>query len=144
MKLAIVDLDSTLCDISHRIHLLSKKDWVKFHLLCYKDKPNIPIINIVKSLSINGYYIHIMSGRSDIATSMTKKWLVRHCVPYNELSLKKNKDYTQDFVRKEKWLKEAYPDRKNLETIAIEDRTRVVEMWRKNGVTCLQVAEGDF
>jgi hypothetical protein len=27
---------------------------------------------------------------------------------------------------------------------AVDDRKRVVDMWRSNGITCLQVAEGNF
>jgi hypothetical protein len=27
---------------------------------------------------------------------------------------------------------------------AVDDRQRVVDMWRSNGITCLQVAEGNF
>jgi hypothetical protein len=27
---------------------------------------------------------------------------------------------------------------------AVDDRQRVVDMWRSNGLTCLQVAEGNF
>ena len=28
--------------------------------------------------------------------------------------------------------------------VVFEDRKRCVDMWRRNGITCLQVAEGDF
>jgi hypothetical protein len=27
---------------------------------------------------------------------------------------------------------------------AFDDRQRVVDMWRRNGITCFQVAPGDF
>jgi hypothetical protein len=29
-------------------------------------------------------------------------------------------------------------------TLVFDDRSRVVEMWRKNGIKCFQVAEGNF
>ena len=31
-----------------------------------------------------------------------------------------------------------------LEMRVLDDRNQVVKMWRENGLTCLQVAEGDF
>ena len=34
-------------------------------------------------------------------------------------------------------------DKKNI-MYAVDDRQRVVDMWRANGLTCLQVAEGNF
>ena len=52
-------------------------------------------------------------------------------------------DRTPDTQLKEQWLKEARatdqaPD------LVIEDRTRVVEMWRSHGIRCIQVAQHDF
>ena len=52
-------------------------------------------------------------------------------------------DRTQDTKLKEEWLEEARatdqaPD------LVIEDRTRVVEMWRSHGIRCIQVAQNDF
>ena len=34
-------------------------------------------------------------------------------------------------------------DKSNI-LFAVDDRQRVVDMWRSNGITCLQVAEGNF
>ena len=34
-------------------------------------------------------------------------------------------------------------DKRNI-LFAVDDRKRVVDMWRANGITCLQVAEGNF
>jgi hypothetical protein len=40
------------------------------------------------------------------------------------------------------WFRQDYASSEIL--FALEDRERVVQMWRSVGVTCLQVAEGRF
>jgi hypothetical protein len=62
---------------------------------------------------------------------------------YEQLRMRPVGDYRDDAVLKEQWLNEARvlgkaPD------IVFDDRQRVVDMWRRNGITCCQVAPGDF
>ena len=52
--------------------------------------------------------------------------------------------YTNDAVLKERWLDE-YILKHDLDVkMVFDDRKQVVDMWRKRGLTCLQVAEGNF
>jgi hypothetical protein len=53
-------------------------------------------------------------------------------------------DNTPDDVLKEQWL-HAMPIKDRARLVAVfDDRQRVVDMWRANGVPCFQVAKGDF
>ena len=49
--------------------------------------------------------------------------------------------YISDEILKEKWLLEI--GKKNIMCV-FDDRTKIVNMWRRNGINCFQVAEGDF
>ena len=49
-----------------------------------------------------------------------------------------------DDVLKEGWLHQMEPGKRQRLVGVFEDRKCVVDMWRRNGVTCFQVAEGDF
>jgi hypothetical protein len=52
-------------------------------------------------------------------------------------------DYRDDGVIKFELLQKIREDGFN-PTIAFDDRNRVVDMWRTNGIICAQVAPGDF
>ena len=43
-------------------------------------------------------------------------------------------------------LKQMWLDTIGVDTVdmVFDDRNQVVDMWRKNGLTCFQVADGDF
>ena len=54
-----------------------------------------------------------------------------------------NQDFTDDHILKyrmyEKYIKDKYEV-----MFVVEDRKRIVDMWRELGITCLQCADGDF
>ena len=57
--------------------------------------------------------------------------------------MRKAGDYRPDAKVKEELLTQVKAD--GYEPIlAFEDRERVVDMWRRNGIQCCQVAPGDF
>lgn len=51
--------------------------------------------------------------------------------------------YDPDWVIKQEMLDRMNETGHNVR-VAVDDRNQVVEMWRRNGVTCFQVADGDF
>ena len=53
-------------------------------------------------------------------------------------------DYTADDVLKRQWLDGMLAEDRDRLYCAFDDRDRVVKMWRNAGVTCLQVAAGEF
>lgn len=148
-KTIIVDLDGTISLNQHRYHYIypkdgSKPDWDGFFLACVDDQPNLPVIEIILALKSKGYKIHIFSARGEIAYTQTVEWLTKYSVPYDDLTLRKKGCYTPDEDLKKEWLIEYYPDFKTQVLCVIDDRDKVVAMWRALGLTCLQVAEGDF
>ena len=142
-KTVIVDLDGTICNIEHRLHYITGdvKDWDRFFTSCLGDKPIWPVIEMVQALAKGGVRIALFTGRSKIALASTIKWLAQHSVPFDSLRMRDENDRRPDYVIKEEWLKELH----DVEVLfSLEDRTSVVEMWRRNDVQCLQVAPGDF
>ena len=43
----LLDLDGTLCDVSHRKQLAKSKAWNEFHGLCHLDEPNPDVLRVV-------------------------------------------------------------------------------------------------
>ena len=57
--------------------------------------------------------------------------------------MRSDTDYRQDYVVKQGMLDKMRKDGFN-PTMAVDDRQQVVDMWRDNGLTVLQVDDGDF
>ena len=167
----IVDLDGTVADCSARLVKLGphmrhkmdcsyyvdawpycqecgavwKKDWDAFFDGVEHDEPIEPILDLVKTLYGGewGPDILIVSGRPiDKAGKVTEDWLLKHFpVKWRHLFMRNGGDHRPDVEVKQEILDYLPKDRIRY---VLDDRDQVVDMWRKNGLTCLQVAEGTF
>ena len=146
----IFDLDGTLADITARKELATKPngklDWdVFFDPENIKlDVPNSPVVKLAQMLAEDGFTIIIFSGRSDKTKFTTRSWLSNNRIPFHKLVMRdsKNKHYTPDDILKKDML-DKYADIDDV-FLVVDDRQKVVDMWRSLGLTVFQVAEGDF
>lgn len=154
--LYIFDIDGTLCDIRHRLYLLDTTNpdrWDKFYKACVYDKPNMPVVAVLQALLLDAENdVWFFSGRSEDVRKETVAWLTKHTgfstwtLEHRPelLTMRPSKDYTEDHLMKEKWLLGMLDVDRDRLVCVFDDRKRVVDMWRNNGVTCLQVAPGEF
>ena len=148
-KIVIFDLDGTLADITARRKLATKDngklDWDVFlHRDNIKlDVPNQKVVDMARMINdTDRYQIFILSGRSDITRDATIEWLNRYGVPYDDLIMRpKQHHFMPDNDLKQMWLNDIGV---NNVAMVFDDRNQVVDMWRKNGLTTFQVADGDF
>lgn len=146
MKTILFDLDGTLANIKHRRKFLegSNPDWKSFNQHMGEDTPNFPIINLYKTLWNSGQYeIIILTGRNEKYRAVTEQWLAWNEVPFKKLIMRTDNDFRTDNLIKEEMLKYLISEGKEI-LFAIDDRQQVVDMWRRNGITCLQCDYGDF
>lgn len=137
----VVDLDGTLADVGHRRRFIKggKRDWKAFHEACIHDKPNGWCVRLILALRAAGYEIHLVSGRSHAVERLTLRWLAR--VFKGDLSglhldlLRPHGRLTKDTDLKREWLRRFGKDKV---LFAVDDRKRIVDMWREEGVVCLQ------
>jgi uncharacterized HAD superfamily protein len=141
-KDVIVDIDGTLADVSHRLHHIrgKRKKWKKFFELMSEDKPVQEIIDRVIELAQN-HNIYVVTGRPDNYREVTEAWLELHGLPYEALYMRKADDYRTDDVVKQEILDKHF-DKDNV-ALVIEDRPRVIRMWKENGLTVLDVGTGE-
>ena len=144
----IIDLDGTLCDSSHRKHHVEgpKKDWEAFYAGIADDKPNRNVLKLIHSNFFGTPFLwpFFVSGRPEKYRDITNSWILKN-VGYlpADLLMRKNGDFrSDDIVKKEIYDHHIQPDY-HVE-LAIDDRDRVVKMWRSLGIECWQVAEGNF
>jgi hypothetical protein len=85
-----------------------------------------------------------MSGRTDACREATEEWLRVHVgVPWEALHMRPAGDMRKDSVVKRELFDRHVRDHYDVRRV-YDDRSQVVEAWRSIGLTCLQVADGDF
>lgn len=136
-KAIIVDLDGTMCIFDKR----GPFDYQK----CDTDLPNEPVLDIVRRYNADPEFTVIfVSGREDEARAMTVKWLEKHLGLLPEyLFMRKTKDWRKDTIVKRELYEEHIKGKFEV-LFVLDDRDQVVKMWRQEGLTCFQVAEGNF
>lgn len=148
-KTVIFDLDGTLAIIDKRRALAvkpnGKMDWKTFFAPenIQLDEPNQPVIESFKAMKAAGFRVGIFSGRDNISMAETIEWLEAHGIEPDFLRMRKNGSFTPDDVLKKLWLDDLIADGHDV-MCAFDDRQKVVDMWRNNGLTCMQVAPGNF
>ena len=142
-EIIIFDIDGTLADVSERIHHVQKKpkNWNAFFKGMAQDKAIHSMVRLCNILYASGIQIILCSGRSEEHREQTVAWLAQHGVNYHDLLLRKNNDRRSDTDIKREIL--ANLDKSKI-LFVVEDRGRVVEMWRSEGLVCLQCAPGEF
>ncbi len=133
-KAIICDLDGTLAILNRNPYDGSK---------CEEDGLNIHVANMVKTYKKLGHQILLVSGRHDTYQPQTERWLAKHDIPYDSLILRKANDNRKDAIIKAEIFNKNIRNKYFIDFV-LDDRNQVVEMWRKLGLTCCQVAEGDF
>lgn len=140
----VVDLDGTLSDGSARYYLVKGKhrDYDAFHKRLREDPPNQWCVALIRALVNGGRGLRVVlvSARPESAMADTTLWLAEHLGDefYDALFLlRRDGDSTPDQELKRAWLR-AYGKERVLFTV--DDRQKVVDMWREEGLTCLQCA----
>ena len=162
----IFDLDGTIADIEIRrkksIKPNGKMDWdIFFHPDNIKyDKPIPAIVNLIQTYEDKAYKIVIFSGRNDRSWNETIAWLKRYEIPFDLLVMRPDKfksksspvadgnpatgdmRFMPDEILKKKMLDE-FVDIDDV-LFVVDDRQKVVDMWRDLGLVVLQPAPGNF
>jgi hypothetical protein len=145
----VCDIDGTIANCEHRKHYVTSKP--KNHDAFYagvgKDTAILPVMSLVHRLIDNPVRmvkLLFVTGRPERCRNDTVLWLQDHGFHPRDymLHMRKDGDYRQDYIIKQEIL-DKYIDKERV-WLVLDDRKQVVDMWRRNGLTCLQVAEGDF
>ena len=163
-QIIICDLDGTLCNCEHRVHHVrqSPKNWDAFYAGVKDDTVNEAVLRVLENFLDSDhwdYELIFSSGRPERCRADTELWLWEHGFenrgdrsfgpslrsedgyPYT-LIMRKVGDYRPDYVVKQRML-DKYIDKERV-LFAMDDRNQVVDMWRRNGITCFQVQDGNF
>ena len=145
----LCDIDGTIADCTHRLHWIQSKpkNWRAFSAATERDAPIKETIEVITALHTYPHHrIIFCTARNEENRTATIVWLVKNVGTWIldcSLYMRKNNDHREDSIVKQEMLDKIRLDGYN-PTLVFDDRSRVVEMWRKNGIKCFQVAEGNF
>lgn len=142
----IFDVDGTLMNINHRRHHVEQKpkDFDAFREDMIHDTPNKDVVMMAKLLKEAGHRIIIATGRLEQDRALTITQLNDAGVEFDFAVFRGNwEKYKPDAEVKEGMLTDMKKCGFN-PTMAFDDRNRVVDMWRRNGLRVFQVDKGDF
>ena len=106
--------------------------------------PNTPIVELYHTLYESQHYeIILVSGRQERFRKVTETWLTFHKIPFDTLLMRGDTDFRHDCEIKQDILKSLQAQGKEI-LFSVDDRQSVVDMWRANGITCLQCTNGDY
>ena len=138
-KYVLVDFDGTLSNPKHRLKYISGKvkDFSTFYAKVKDDLPNHWCVLLVRALIKSGQAVIILTARPIKTRKDSYAWLEKHLGKNLTITIehvRKDGVMRPDHLLKEDWLQMFGKDRVEF---VIEDRTKVVEMWRSHRLTVL-------
>ena len=168
----IFDLDGTLAKVDKRVKKAKIRtkangqdalDWGIFFdgkNVLELDEPNWPVIFTAQAFADKSFKIVIFSGRNDRSFFETKEWLKKFNVPFDLLVMRPDKFKDKSWPIAEgnpatpamRFMPDEILKKEMLDTfvdindvfMVVDDRQKVVDMWRDLGLNTFQVAPGDF
>lgn len=139
----IAKLDAYIVDVDGTLAIRHNRGAYQFELAGF-DLPNRPVVDLVNMLAEwSGAKIIITTGRQEKYRDITEKWLGQHLLAYDLLLMRKTNDPRADWVVKREMFEDTIDPTFNIRGV-FDDRQQVVDMWRRFGLTCYQVAPGNF
>jgi len=137
----IVDIDGTLALHNSRGPYEAEK--------CETDLPNVPVVTLTQNIHRNfttgngPCQILLVSGRSEDHRPQTERWLAAQGIEHTQLWMRPSGDRRKDVIVKKEIYESNIKDRYFIQFV-LDDRLQTTQGWRELGLTCLQVAEGNF
>lgn len=139
-----------ICDLDGTLALFQKKGHRGPYdaSLCEQDEVNMPVLRVLEAMIDRKPATRpiFLSGREDKYREATQRWLMTNltAVAWGEmLFMRETGDKRKDWIVKGE-LFDTHIRGKYYIDFVLDDRNQVVNFWRHIGLTCFQVAEGNF
>ena len=140
-KIILIDLDHTLTDAFWRDEMIGISPWDVYHSEAIHDKPAHDFVEFIRPFYDKPYYSLIgITSRPEKFRDLTMKWLCKHNVFLEDIWMRPNDNYQAAGPMKVELCQNKLGDLwKDRVLCIIDDNDRVIEAFRAEGITCLQV-----
>jgi predicted kinase len=144
--------EAVLCDLDGTLALIHGRSPYDASDCDVKDLPNWPVIETILAHYKAGRKIIFCSGREDKFRPETIRFIEKYCLVKDtkgdrpieyQLHMRKTDDFRKDSIIKEEIYENQIEGQYNVLCV-LDDRNQVVDFWRSKGLTCFQVAPGNF
>lgn len=143
---AIFDVDGTLCDVRTIRHYVertsgqgrSRRDFARFHTESEFCPPFPEVLNLLRSLTRDGYAILVVTGREARWRALTERWLALHSINYDQLWTRGESDYRPDATVKAEML--ASLTEQWRVALAVDDRPDILAVWASAAIPTVAVS----
>ena len=129
--------NAVICDLDGTLALFNDNPYERDFS---KDKLNKAVAEVIKHTSA---ITLITSGRNSKFREETEVWLKENGIKYGEMFMRAEDDSRKDSIVKQEIYEANIKGKYNV-LFVLDDRNQVVDFWRSQGLTCLQVADGNF
>lgn len=131
----LVDLDGTLA-------LGKGRGWFDYDKVC-NDQVEFRVAHLIHALQQQKHNIIFITGRDEECRGVTSDWLDANLnIPYRLYMREHDDERPDNTIKLEIFKRDIEPE---FNVVAVfEDRNKVVDMWRQQGLLCCQVYYGDF
>ena len=145
--LVICDIDGTIANIDHRLKYVKgeKKDWKMFFMHMESDELRDDTLVTLLKYQEAGHKIIFVSARPEDYRIQTERWLETHCasrgLKYEGVLMRRQHDKRDDVEVKSEIYDELFRNKYEIE-IVIDDRPKVIRMWRAKMLNVLDCGPG--
>lgn len=133
---------AVLCDIDGTLAIHQSRGPYDLER-CETDALNLSVAEALDAFRGRGDKVILLSGRQSECRAHTERWLAKHGVVYDELWMRATGDRRGDDIVKAE-LFDAQVRHNFTVRLVLDDRDRVVSLWRRIGLPCWQVNYGNF
>lgn len=133
------DMDGTLVDVRDVRYFVngpkgSPRDFDSFHRFSLHSPANRLVVEELLEAHNRGYKIVITTAREEQYREITQKWLDDNNVPYDNIFMRKAKDYRVDYEVKKEMLHELVLPHYDV-VRCVDDNPQAIKAWVENGLS---------
>jgi hypothetical protein len=134
-----IDIDHTLANSFWRDSMVGTVPWDDYHYASKFDKPFKEMINLINILSMNGYTIIGLTGRTEKHRQLTLDWLLKNDVILDGLLMRPDDLFLKNADMKVQLVKEYLKNQLNLIAFIIDDNEDTILAFNALGISTLQI-----
>lgn len=101
------------------------------------------VADVLNALKNEYHYVYVVSGRDETYRKVTSDWLISNGIWYDKLFMRKESDKRPDSLVKYEILRDnIYGELRQGVAGVFDDRERVIDMWRAQGIKTFDVGQG--
>lgn len=140
-NIILVDIDHTVSDAFWRDPMIGVASWDLYHAESINDEPAQDMVDLIKTMIANTCFeFYGLTSRPEKFRNLTTQWLLKNNIAFNDLLMRPNDDFRPaGDVKLTLCEKHFGVEWRDKVLMMIDDNDKVIEAFKGEGITCLQV-----